>query len=162
VSYVRTSRWAEASANDEFVCIQTYSGYRLPVRDPQARQYLLSPGVDDGTLGEAVVESLAASRFLALEEANALMESRGERYSAWVAGLMLHYGYKSRRALFKRMKSCWMECENQALVIRPTRHDRLESWDAEGIKESDQLVVNVEAPPSDIGSALRLALSRCR
>jgi hypothetical protein len=72
---------------------------------------------------------------------------------------MEQYGYKSRRALFRKMKHCSAEIIGENIRMMPMRRDRGEAWD--GLNESETVVVPVLSSPAEIGAALRLALSRC-
>ncbi|MGV8042624.1 MAG: contact-dependent growth inhibition system immunity protein [Thermoanaerobaculaceae bacterium] len=149
--------------NGDFFCIETFSGYRTAVRDPQGRQYLLSPDATDDALGEALLAALAASRFLTLQDAQLLtdFDASSRRYAEWVNNLMGRYGYKTRRALFKSMKSCWVEEEGASISIRPTHHEKLEGWSGEGIAPGDYVVVPSDSAAAFVGAALRVAFNRC-
>ena len=89
-----------------------------------------------------------------------LTETRN-RYLAWVNQLVETYGYKTKRALFKDMKSCHIESCGGAITIRPTYHKKLEAWSGDGIGEDSYVVIPCESSPADIGAALKLAFSRC-
>lgn len=167
--------WADAKFNADFICIETYSGYRSSQADPQGVQHLVCPDVSDQELGAAVLDALAHSRFVLPEprkdvwihpEATFDMslydfDLNNQRYSEWVCKLIELYSYKSRRALFKGMKSCGVESKNDEITIRPSHHEKLEAWSGKGISESDYVIVSANSTPSDIGAALRLAFSRC-
>ena len=84
-----------------------------------------------------------------------------ERYAAWTKALMEHYGYKTKRALFKEMKKCGIESKSGVIDIRPSHHEKLEGWSGEGITEEDHIKLAANSSPAEIGAALRLAFSRC-
>ena len=159
---VRTP-WAEAVDNGDFICVDTYSGYRSGVRDPLGKQHLLPPDVGDLELGAAVLDCFAHSRFVTPQEDMALYdyEQVTSRYAEWVKNLMATYGYKTKRALFKRMKRCGIESLEGFITIDPTYHEKLEAWGGNGISKEDCIVIPADSTPSEVGSALRLALSRC-
>ena len=48
---------------------------------------------------------------------------------------------------------------NGCLKISPSRHVKLEAWDA---IDADDVILSLDNSPEEIGSGLRLALSRCR
>lgn len=65
---VSRGTWASAVTNGDFICVETYSGYRGGShRDPMGRQYLLRPEDDDQSLGEALIGALSCSRFVLAE-----------------------------------------------------------------------------------------------
>lgn len=167
--------WASVKMNSDFICVETYSGYRSNQQDPLGVQHLGTPDVSDKKLGEMVVDALAHSRFVLAAprtdvwihpEATFDMEfydynRTAERYAEWVKNLMAHYGYKTKRALFKGMKNCNISSSNGAITISPTRHERLEAWGGTGRGGSDKVILSIDSTPEEIGAGLRLALSRC-
>ena len=82
-----------------------------------------------------------------------------QRYEDWVAKLCGNLGYKTRRALFKNMMSVDIWLHNSCLKISPSRHVKLEAWDA---IDADDVILSLDNSPEEIGTGLRLALSRCR
>ncbi|AJK18295.1 MULTISPECIES: contact-dependent growth inhibition system immunity protein [Yersinia pseudotuberculosis complex] len=170
------SAWASVKMNTDFICVDTYSGYRSNQLDPLGVQHLSSPDVSDLYLGEMVKDALSHSRFVLPAPRTDiwihpevtfdldLYDSRRtvERYDEWVKKLMVHYGYKTKRALFKDMKSCDICCNHDAITISPTRHEKLEVWGGTGLKGSDNVILSVDSSPTEIGAGLRLALSRCK
>ncbi|CNH16737.1 Protein of uncharacterised function (DUF1436) [Yersinia aldovae] len=156
--------WVSVSSTKDFVSVDTYSGLGMVGRDPLFPPHLLSPDADDKSIGEAVLIALSNSRTLSLEEYGDFfnLEKSQEQYVAWMAMLMERYGYKSKRTLFKDMKSCSIHCIDGVITFSPTRHEKLEAWSGRGIKESDHVVISVNSSPAEIGAALRLALSRCK
>jgi hypothetical protein len=149
--------------NGDFFCIETYSGIRGIARDPKGKQFLLPPIADAATLGTAVIDALAASRILTLDEVPDFFdyELGQKRYAEWVKGLMERYGYKTRRNLFKNMQSCHIDCVEGQIIIRPTNHEKLEGWSGDGISKEDYVAVLLHDPPDAIGLALRKAFDRC-
>jgi len=147
--------WAEAMSNGDFICVETYSGYRRIAGDPQGAMHLLPPDTDNETLGAAILDSLTRSRFLTSEEANVFFdyETVNKRYAEWVDNLMRRYEYKSKRALFKNMKACGIECQNSLITIRPSNHEKLQGWSGDGISQSDYVIISSDCPPEEIGAA---------
>ena len=68
-------------------------------------------------------------------------------------------GYKTKRALFKKMKSCSIWLNNGKIEIGPSRQVKLEAWD--GIKDVEDVFLSLGNSAEEIGAGLRLALSRC-
>ncbi|EKD5558770.1 CdiI family contact-dependent growth inhibition immunity protein, partial [Escherichia coli] len=51
---------------------------------------------------------------------------------------------------------------NDVITTRPSFHEKLEAWSGNRINESDYVVLPADSSPTEIGSGLRLALSRCK
>jgi len=132
--------------------------------DPAGGKHDMRPDVSDETLGLAVKDCLSRSRFLDTEESRATLydfEAGQRAYLSWIERLMQLGGYKTRRALFKRMMSCGIEQEDDTITIRPTHHEKLEGWSGQGFTPVDYVVVPASASPAEIGAALREAFRRC-
>ncbi|MBW4794999.1 contact-dependent growth inhibition system immunity protein [Pseudomonas tolaasii] len=167
--------WADAGMNNELVYVKTYSGYRSSRADPLGVEHHASPDISDRALGEAVLDALAHSRFVLPEPRKDVWihpEATFDRdlydntltlhrYKQWVDSKLERFGYKTRRALFKDMKKCSIECRGGQITIRPSHHEKLEFWSGKGISESLHIAVPCESAPADIGAALRLAFARC-
>lgn len=146
--------------NHEFLCVLAQSGRGRVQDDPDSAQHLLSLSVDNETLGLAVQDALAHSRLLTMEEIAAFfnLTNSKARYDAWALSLMGRYGYKTRRALFRRMLICGARQQDDIITFSPSRKDRLEAW--EGLGKEAQVEVATNSNAAEIGAALRLAMSR--
>lgn len=168
--------WAQAICNREFFCIETYSGYGGGTNaDPKGKQIFLVPEVDNDTLGSATLDALARSRLvLGAPRAGSVYPPDvefdmsftdyaqiAERYAAKTKALMERYGYKSKRALFKDMKNCYVKREGGVITICPSHHEKLESWGRTQGDGIEDVVIPADSAPAEIGAALRLAFSRC-
>ena len=154
--------WAVFYANEEALIVQTCSGLGLTAIDHLYPPHILPLDTDNGTLGTTVLQALANSRTLD-NEAERIdflkQESFKPRYEDWVANLCGNLGYKTRRALFKNMMSVDIWLHNGRLKISPSRHVKLEAWDA---IDADDVILSLDNSPEEIGAGLRLVLSRCR
>lgn len=159
---VARKRWACAKMNSEFLCIDTYSGYRSCALDPEGKQHLLPIDAPDVAVGEALIDCLGHSRFLRPDELDAFFdyERSTRNYAEWMQRLMHRYGYKTKRALFKEMKNCYIEQREGRIVMQPTRHEKLEGWGRSQGDERLDIEVAAGSSAADVGKALRLALSR--
>ncbi|MCT8350060.1 CdiI family contact-dependent growth inhibition immunity protein [Photorhabdus temperata] len=156
--------WASCYSTKEFLLIETKSGLGMVAADPNFQPHLLSIIADNKSIGESVLQALSNSRTLAsLEERGTFfdLEKGKEQYAAWVAMLMEKYEYKTKKALFKDMKHCFIHCVNSFITISPSRHEKLEAWGGTGRGGSDKVILSVENSTAEIGAGLRLALSRC-
>ncbi len=157
--------WANAYTTDEFMSIETYSGFGMTRRDPLFSSHLLPPNAEDRLIGEKVMLALSNSRTLnELEERVVFfdLEKGKEQYSSWIAMLMEKYGYKTKRALFKNMRNCGVHLVNNIITIQPSFHETLEGWSGDTISKSDYVVLTADSSQAEIGAGLRLALSRCK
>ncbi|VTX68036.1 contact-dependent growth inhibition system immunity protein [Neisseria sicca] len=154
--------WAGYKANERALIIQTWSGFGRYAPDHLYPPHILPLDADNETLGTTVLQALANSRTLD-NEAERIdflkQESFKPRYEDWVANLCGNLGYKTRRALFKNMMSGDIWLHNGCLKISPSRHVKLEAWDA---IDADDVILSLDNSPEEIGAGLRLALSRCR
>ena len=150
--------------NQDFIEVETFSGYRSRTSDPDGIQRLLPLDVSDEELGQVILLALSKSRVIDVSEIGTFfnMDNIKKRYDAWVADLMTKYNYKTKRALFKNMMQCSLRISDGILTISPTRHEKLEGWGWEGISDDDKVVLSVNSTTEEIGAGLRLALSRCR
>lgn len=170
---VQKTAWASVLANERFICLRTWSGYRASIVDPQGAEIYLDSSACDERLGEAVLACLAQSRFVAPyadkrvnPEAGVDAELYdpvriGERYESWVKEMMAKYGYKSRRALFAGLRNCQVASADGEIVMTPTYRDGKEGWS--GFSGEDRgLKIESVAAPVDVGAALRRALGDCQ
>ncbi len=170
---VQKIAWASVLANERFFCLRTCSRYRASIVDPQGAAIYLEPSACDERLGEAVLNCLAQSRFVAPyadkrvnPEAGVDAELHdpvriGDRYESWVKEMMAKYGYKSRRALFAGLRNCQVSMADSEIVMTPTYRDGKEGWS--GFSDEDGgLKISASAAPADVGAALRRALGDCK
>ena len=150
--------------NQDFIEVETFSGYRMTTSDPDGVQKLLPLEVSDEELGQVTLLALSKSRVIDVSEIGTFfnIDNIKKRYDAWVADLMAKYNYKTKRALFKNMMQCSVEIRDRILTISPNRHEKLEAWGGEGISDDDKVVLSVNSTTEEIGAGLRLAFSRCR
>lgn len=168
--------WAEAICNGDFVCVETWAGYRgAHRRDPKGRQNFVTPDASDEDLGVAVLDALAHSRFvLGVPRADVWThpevefdsdlydyKKSAESYQTWIKSLMERFGFKTKRALFKDMESCAIESIGGVIKIVPKRHVKLEAWEGLGPNNAGAIEIPANSSPTEIGAALRLAFSRC-
>jgi hypothetical protein len=161
---LRPRKWAGAVSNPQMMSVDTWSGYRVTIGDPAGPQHDFRHEVSDEELGAAVLDCLSHSRFLDTPELQDELfhpDAAARSYASWIERLMRFCGYKTKRALFKDMLSCSIEQEDGTITIRPSRHEKLEAWSAEGFTDADNVVIRADAPPGEIGAALREALRRC-
>ena len=155
--------YAEAYENQDFINISTFSYCGIRTRDPDGENLLLSKNASNEELGQAALLALSKSRKIEQSEIATFFDrdNVNQRYNNWVANLMDKYGYKTKRALFKKMMQCSIEIRDGVLTISPSIHEKLEGWGG-GLPKSDDVVLPINSSPEEIGAGLRLAFSRCR
>lgn len=154
-------RRVTAKITEEFICIIPQSGYRLAMADPTAPERLFAVDISDNVLGDALKNALKESRFLTLEEAKGLRLAAESQDDRWARSLMDRYGYKSKQALFKKMKSCSIVLSGTDLVFSPSHHEKLNSWSRSKDDGIEDVVIAAGSSTEELGAALRLAFSRC-
>ena len=156
--------YAEAYENQDFINISTFSGFRIKARDPDGENLSLSKNASNEELGQAALLALSKSRKIAQSEIATFFDrdNVNQRYNNWVANLMDKYGYKTKRALFKKMMQCSIEIRDGVLTISPSIHEKLEGWGGDDFTESNKVILPINSSPEEIGAGLRLAFSRCR
>lgn len=157
---------ARISLNQDFILVETSSGWGRYTADPQGLEIYLKPDVGNIELGQAVLDALAKSRAVHSKDDLDLFDWRKieARYQAWIEQVKQRYGYKTKRAMFKEMMSCRIELnpKRNRLELVPLIHNRLEGWTREKDDGIEDIVIPATSTPEQIGAALRLAFSRCR
>jgi hypothetical protein len=77
----------------------------------------------------------------------------------WNRKVMKQYGYKTKRAMFGRMKEASLNLLDEKLTIVPTFHSGLDSWP--GKPRDQHIFLPLESSAMEIGAAVRLAFERC-
>jgi len=156
-------KWASIYANEKLICVETCSGLRMTARDPDGKFILLSIGASPEGIGDGVKDALSASRVLSPAELGLFFDVSAvkQRYEEWVSLLLKEFDYESRRALFKEMKHCQVECVEGVITIMPTHHEKIEAWSGKGLDESSYVMVPENASSNEVGEAVLLAISRC-
>jgi len=152
---------ASAKCNGDFIIIETYSSYRMSLADPEAPEHILAPDASNETLGQAVLAALRHSRFLSIEEDKALYSNFEQRCVEWVKEKMDRFGYKTKNALFRKMKHCDIQCKDGLIILEPSHHAKLALWTGDFINKDEYVKIPESSSPAEVGAALRLAFSRC-
>ncbi|MDR2226238.1 contact-dependent growth inhibition system immunity protein [Providencia rettgeri] len=151
---------AGLTITDKFICINTWSGYGLLTIDTNYSPIMLPLDCSNDVLGEKLVQALAYSNTqLNNEEYDNLFKKSKESWNSRLEELKSKYNYRSKRQLLANMLSCSIYLLNNKLTIKPTYHSKLEGW--EGLGESQHVILSLDNTFDEIGSGVRLALSRC-
>ncbi len=147
--------------NGTFIVVDSYCGLGLSMIDPSVKSEILIIDVSDNILGEVIIKYLEKSRLLTLDESVGLRLNISQNYRNWVENLIILSGYKSKKNLFNKMKSCTVNLDGSFIIIEPSCHEKLEAWSGRGITENDYVKIPENSTPAEVGAALRLAFSRC-
>lgn len=164
MSNFSSSPAASVYSNGEFILIMTLSGRGMMRYDSAAPVYNLSAEVADEEVGTAVLSALSMSREIEVDNVGEFfdLERSKAEYEDWVSEAMRFRDIKTRRAFFKGMMNCGVRGEGGAIKFEPMRKVKLEAWQGTSSHGEDDVLVNIESRPFDVGVALRTALSRCR
>lgn len=173
---VTKANWVRVYSNSDFICVKTVSGYRSGTHiDPKGKEFLLPTTVSDYELGCSVLEALESSRFVLpapqvgsvysteIEFDLTLYDHKlvSDRYIEWVKRIMMEYGYKTKPAMFKKMKNCSISKNGENITIQPSHHEKLELWSGAGINVEDRVIIASNSTPEIVGAGLRIAFERC-
>ena len=163
MTFPKLMRWATAYGNEDFISINTCSGMRSYAVDPKGERFFISVDAGSEQLGQSIRESLLVSRFLSPEELSGFFDVKvlKNNYEDWVAQFMEVSNVNSRKSLFKQMIHCKIESDGQIIKIKPTNHEKLESWSGKRISEDMYEVLDFYASDVELGNALRQSLDKC-
>lgn len=158
-------RSVDCKRNQNFLLVVTQSGYTRRVNDyDYGKEYYLPITVDDETLGKAVLDCLQACRWITYEDNPEFfypLETIVPRYKKWLAETMVKYNYKTKTKMFRNMDSCRTEMKEGIIKITPMHHEKLERWGREKDDGIEDVIIDANSTPAEIGAALKLAFSRC-
>ena len=135
----------------------------LSYAEPDAQPQHLDPTVDDATLRKLVRDSLVVSRRVSVEEFQTIFHSgvvqkiEKER-DAWA---MKHYGYKTKRAMYRNMDTCSVAIVGDQIEIQPTNQESLDEYAVGKDEGPFPLYVPATASDAELGAALREGFKRC-
>jgi len=155
---------ASAYLNEKFMLIITRHGCRGGGYDYNSPMYFFPSDIEDNErLGQAVFTVIKSSRQVSLEEFSKISPLIAEKqYDDFFFNIMEKFGYKTKKALFMKMKSVSIMKLSQDIEFSPSRHIGLQSWLREKGDGIEDIIVPYSAPFYEIGVALLLAFSRCK
>jgi hypothetical protein len=154
------TQWARINRTERFISVRPLSGYRIIQPEDDGYVIYLTRDASDETLGQAMLEALARSRFIFPPDPNF---SEAERYLRcirnWQNDFMQRYGYKTKRDAYKNMDWCEVARSEGKISIKP--HQRIKPERFRWLPPERTVIVPVTDDPDAAGAALRLALDRC-
>ncbi|WP_426575393.1 contact-dependent growth inhibition system immunity protein (plasmid) [Xenorhabdus stockiae] len=155
---------ASISFNGDFYYVKTLSGYHFLVVDHEAETLYLPENSTDKELGNAAKKALSKSRFVdPYKDIDFFHRDRIEtRYKNWIAEAMEKGGYKTKRALFKKMNLCSVKQVEDKLTITPEAHEKLDTWGAKGMSADCNITLPDNVTDEELGKAIKEAFTRCK
>ncbi|MBI6548646.1 contact-dependent growth inhibition system immunity protein [Xenorhabdus lircayensis] len=156
---------ASISLNEDFYYVRTMSGYHLLVADSETETIYLPKDVSDKELGHCVRQALSQSRLVDPDDNDFFHRDMiGARYKNWIAEAMEKGGYKTKRALFKKMNRCFVNLLNGKITVLPLAHEKLETWGGKGMPDNCdvEVVLSDNATDEEVGQAIKEAFTRCK
>ncbi|MET2524668.1 contact-dependent growth inhibition system immunity protein [Ralstonia pseudosolanacearum] len=159
----KPSATATVDFNGDFYRIITMSQGVMSYAEPSVEPSYLDPQVDDDLLGRALREALAKSRQVSVEDFQKIFQSGvvqklGKEREALA---MEKYGYKTRRAMLKKMDTCSVSVVDNQIEIQPTHQKSLDGWTVTTDEGPFPLYVPGTATDVELGAALREGFKRC-
>ena len=157
-----TSR-ASVYFNGDLYQFITMSQGMLDYAEPEATPQILSSASTDTQLGAALRFALSKSRQVTVAEFQEIFKSGLIQKIAKEreVSVMQQYGYKTRKALMKRMDCCWVTGQGEKIEIKPTHHKNIDGYSGISNDGPEILVVAADITDSQLGAALREGFSRC-
>lgn len=154
---------ASIYATEKFYCIKTSSGYRLLISDNLVSPIYFTKQVADAEFGHAIRHALSLSRLVDPKDHDFFNRDKvAVRYKLWIAEAIDMWGYKNRKALFKKMHFCSVNLLNNNITVTPYSHEKPEAWGSQGMKEEDDIILPSSVSDEMFGSAVKKAFLRCR
>jgi hypothetical protein len=154
---------ADTAFNGDFFRFITMSHGGMSYSEPSAPELFLPPDADDVTLGKTLRTALKASKQISGEEFFKLFQSGvvqqlGKEREAWT---MQHYGYKTKRALYRHMASCYIELIDGWLEINPSHSDQKGGFQGLSADGHENIRLPDSVSDAELGAALREGFKRC-
>lgn len=149
--------------NGDFFCIVTQSTGMLAYAEPDAPPRYLPPDVDDATIGKTLRIALVASKQIEPAEFQKIWKSGiiDQNDAARDTFAMQHYGYKSRRAMYKNMDNCLVSASDGMIEISPSHHHGIDGYSADKRIGPFPLSVSDTVTDAELGAAIREGFKRC-
>jgi hypothetical protein len=159
---VPVTQWATINQTEKFIAITPLSGYRRSLPEDELGIAYLEPDATETILGKTLLEVLNRSRFIHphADRGFFAMDRILAADKRWHADFMKRFRYKTKRDAYKNMRYCHVKRCGGIISIKPHRRDAKPGlwWD---LPPDRTVIVPQTNDPRIIGTAARLALSRC-
>ncbi len=151
-------------ANEHYYFIQTLSRYNLLVRDYRVPTFFLSKDIEASELGKTVKLALSKSQVIELDTNENVFSRDGilSAYNQWINEGKELCGFKTKKMFLKNMVLCQLTQENNSFEIRPTSHDKLETWSGGDFIKKDYIVLIDTVSDLELGESIKEVISRCK
>lgn len=151
--------------NNDFISLTSLLICGMYAGDPEQNIIYLSPSSTNVELGIAAREKLKESREVDAREFSEIVKSG--RIKEWEKlteqNIKKKYGYKTKNAIYKNMKSINITLLNNEIFIMPEKQIKLDNYTA--VKDSEGNVIkfnyNANITEEDLGVAIRNAMNFC-
>ena len=135
----------------------------LDYAEPDTPPHYLPPDVDDATLGKTLRIALAASKTVSMPEFQKIFHSGvvqklSEERNAWA---MQYYGYKTKRAMLRKMNCCSVKTYASVIEIKPWHHKTLDGYSGISNDGPEILHLPITVTDAELGGAIREGFKRC-
>lgn len=173
--------WAEARWHPDFLCVITQSGYRSGQHvDEKGSELYLTPDASDEHLGQAVLNALSLSRWVLskptpdhiyhpdvqFDAETSSFRNAALREQEWNKRTRQLYGLKSKKDIYVPMKRCDIARKDGEIVMKCRVHypesQHGNCWGFDTNEHAPYVILTGVTSPAEIGTALKLAFSRCR
>jgi len=154
---------ASAYMNEKFILILTRYGCPLGGYDYDSPIHLFSSDIkNDEYLGQALLTAIQSSRQVPLKGFSEIYSAMADKqYDNFFSDIMKKFEYKTKHALFKKMRLVFIDGIDGNIKLSPSRHVKLQAW--EGLDdESKSIIFPYSTSATEAGAALRLAFERCK
>ena len=147
--------------NDKYIEVISWIDGGISVFNYDFTPILLPVDISNIILGDSIKKALEANFKIPAEQVNDYLFSPiwSEKDQERQKKLMQTYGYKTKKSLFKNMRSVSITLSDKILVS-PSHQDGLD-FSFLGLEQSNDLILNKNATDEEIGVAARKAMSLC-
>ncbi|MCA1325553.1 contact-dependent growth inhibition system immunity protein [Herbaspirillum sp. alder98] len=160
---MRNTSKATVYFNGDLYQVITTSQGMLSYDDPEVAAQILPSTSTDPELGAALKSALAKSKQTPVAQFQEIFKSGIVQKIAKEReiGLMQQYGYKTRKALMRKMACCWITADDDRIEIKPTHHKNIGGYSGISNDGPEILFVDRRINDEQLGASLREGFARC-
>ncbi|NEN76629.1 CdiI family contact-dependent growth inhibition immunity protein [Pelistega sp. NLN82] len=162
---MKKSQMIQIQKTKEFILITSYLRGGLYATNPE-QEFIYHPiDISDEELGAYIKQKLAESREISHEQLYELYQSNviKELTNTLEKEMMLLYGYKNRKAIYKNMRFMSIESDKDKIIIMPEHQDSLNGATAISNEDNTMLsfIYDKTISDKDLGIAVREVFNYC-
>jgi len=147
--------------NGDFYCVVSMSNSGLHFADPDEPVQYYEVGVSSEILGEGVRQALLASKKIPPNELKGVLPIVKKKVEERIASEMKTYGYKDKKALYRKMIACSVGLSDQTLIFYPNHHSSLDGYKGISNDGPEVLRLPLSSSSAEIGFKAKEGLRRC-